>query len=260
MKPNKIKVAVFGALGKMGQTVCQAVIEDEELVLVGAFDRKSEGQVVANSDNLKVVGALDGLKDSAPDVVVDFTIADAVLDNVEAAVSLGANAVIGTTGLSADQLSRLGELAKRHNRNIILAPNFALGAVIMMKVCQKIASYFDRVEIIEFHHDQKHDAPSGTAILTVEMIADKINPKALDEVEKYPGARGARVQDIPVHSVRLPGLVAHQEVLFGLKGQTLTIRHDSIDRSSFMPGVVLAIKAVGSQPGFTYGLDKIIDV
>ncbi len=130
----------------------------------------------------------------------------------------------------------------------------------MMKVAQKIARYFDRAEIIELHHDQKHDAPSGTAMLSAEMIGANLKAPPIEEVEKAPGARGAAVSGIPVHSVRLPGFVAHQEVIFGLQGQVLTIRHDSTDRSSFMPGVVMAIKAIARRPGFTFGLDKLIDI
>ncbi|MDP1808587.1 MAG: 4-hydroxy-tetrahydrodipicolinate reductase [Actinomycetota bacterium] len=259
--PDKIKVVVVGARGKMGETVCRAVLSDGDLELVGAVDTKDIGTIVPMSDGVVISPSLkELLAAGAAEVVVDFTRADAILGNAAIAAAAGAHLVIGATGLLSDEIDKLKEVAAQHGANILLAPNFALGAVIMMKISQKIAGYFDRAEIIELHHDQKHDAPSGTAILTAEMVAENLRPEPLDEVEKRPGARGAKVNEIPIHSVRLPGLVAHQEVIFGLLGQTLTIRHDSIDRSSFMPGVVMAIKRIKSQPGFTYGLDKLLDL
>lgn len=259
--PDKIKVVVLGARGKMGETVCRAVLADADLELVGAVDNTDIGTIVPMSDGVVISPSLAALVAAGPfDVVVDFTRADAILANAAAAAAAGAHLVIGATGLAADEIDKLKSVASEHSVNILLAPNFALGAVIMMKISQRIAGYFDRAEIIELHHDQKHDAPSGTAILTAEMVAENLRPEPLDEVEKRPGARGASVDNIPIHSIRLPGLVAHQEVLFGLQGQTLTIRHDSIDRSSFMPGVIMAIKQIKSQPGFTYGLDKLLDI
>jgi len=259
--PDKLRVIVVGADGKMGRTVCRAVLADEELSLVGAVDMHGAGTPVPASDGLMISDFLqEVLASTDADVVVDFTKGDAVLDNAAASTAAGAHVVIGATGLSTEDLRRLQELALSSKRNILLAPNFALGAVIMMKLSQKIAGYFERAEIIELHHDQKHDAPSGTATLTAEMISENLNQEPLDEIENFPGARGATVKGVPVHSVRLPGLVAHQEVIFGLQGQILTIRHDSIDRSSFMPGVVMAIKEIGSRPGFTYGLDKLLEL
>ncbi len=256
-----IRVLVVGAGGKMGQTVCRAVMDDEALELVAAVDTVGREAEVLSGSGLSLESDLNrALDSSSPDVMVDFTTAGAVMNNASAAVARGAHCVIGTTGLSRDELGDLGELAKNSGRNIIFAPNFAIGAVLMMKMSEKIAKYFDRAEIVEYHHDEKRDAPSGTAVLTAEIIGGQLRPEELDEEEKYSGARGARVRNIPVHSVRLPGHVAHQEVIFGLQGQSLRIRHDSIDRSSFMPGVVMAVKEIANRPDFTYGLDKLIEL
>lgn len=245
----------------MGRAVCRAILADADLELTGAVDTNGAGAIVPMSEEVTIQPSFnDALGAGDVDVVVDFSRADSILSNTEAAAAAGAHLVIGATGLAATEIESLAELAERYSRNILLAPNFALGAVIMMKVSGKIAAYFDRAEIIELHHDQKHDAPSGTAILTAKMIAENLRAQPLDEIEKSPGARGANLDGIPVHSVRLPGLVAHQEVIFGLQGQTLTIRHDSIDRSSFMPGVIMAVKQISSRPGFTYGLDKLLDL
>lgn len=258
---NKIKVVVVGAAGKMGQTTCDAVLADGELELAGAVDRDGLKVEWLESRGLRIRSDLAAvLSETNASVVVDFTRADAVAKNANVALEAGAHAVIGTTGLPQTEIDALAELTARTGKNILLAPNFALGAVMMMKMSAKIAKYFDRAEVVEYHHDQKHDAPSGTSILTAELIAENLRPAPLDEVEKFAGARGASVNGIPVHSVRAPGFVAHQEVIFGLQGQVLTIRHDSIDRSSFMPGVVMAIKEIGSRPGFTYGLDKLLEI
>lgn len=258
---TEIKVIVVGAAGKMGSAVCRAIISDEDLQLAGAVDKTGVGALVPEAPQVSIQSDLaKTLDETGGDVIVDFTRADSILANAAAAAEAGAHVVIGATGLSAGEIDQLAALAAAGGSNILLAPNFAIGAVIMMKVSERIAPYFSRAEIVEYHHDQKHDAPSGTAILTAEMIGRLLVPGPLDEVEKYPGARGGTVSGIPVHSVRLPGLVAHQEVIFGQTGQILTIRHDSIDRSSFMPGVVLAVKEIGARPGFTYGLDKLLDL
>ncbi len=259
--PDKLKVTVVGAAGKMGLTVCGAVIDDPDLELVGAVDARGFKVEWLDVRGLKIRDDLEAvLAETGADVIVDFTKADAVMRNAQIALNAGAHAVIGTTGLSPVDFDTLIALTGKTGKNILLAPNFALGAVIMMKVTQRIAKYFDRAEIVEYHHDQKHDAPSGTSILTAEMLAENMQAKPLDEVEKFQGARGATVKGIPVHSIRLPGLVAHQEVIMGLKGQVLSIRHDSIDRSSFMPGVIMAINEIGARTGFTYGLDKLLDI
>lgn len=253
-----IKVLVNGALGRMGRTVCGAVNADSELELVGAVDAY-EGEV----DGMKVETNFDAaLKKYSPDVMVDFTRPNVVFDNVMIALANKVAPVVGTTGLSDEAKEKIRALAEANDTPAFIAPNFALGAVLMMLMAQKVAKYMPDVEIIELHHDKKLDAPSGTAELTAKMIAE-VRPSHKqghpDEVERLPHVRGAEVDGIRIHSVRLPGYVAHQEVIFGGLGQTLTIRHDSTGRDSFMPGVVLACKKVLNLRGLTVGLDKILD-
>ena len=252
-----IKVLVNGALGRMGRTVCNAVKADSELELVGAVD-VFEGEV----EGLKVETNLDAaLKRLTPDVMVDFTRPAVVFDNVMTALANKVSPVVGTTGLSDEAKEKIRELAEANDTPAFIAPNFALGAVLMMLAAQKIAKYMPDVEIIELHHDKKLDAPSGTAELTAKMIAE-VRPSHKqghpEEVERLEHVRGADVDGIRIHSVRLPGYVAHQEVIFGGLGQTLTIRHDSTGRESFMPGVVLACKKVRGLSGLTIGLDKLL--
>ncbi len=253
-----IKVLVNGALGRMGRTVVAAVNADDELELVGAVDA-FDGEI----DGLKVETNLDAaLKKFAPDVMVDFTRPNVVFDNVMTALANKVSPVVGTTGLSDDAKEKIRELAEKNQTPAFIAPNFALGAVLMMLIAQKVAKYMPDVEIIELHHDKKLDAPSGTAELTAKMISEVRTPHSQghpDEVERLPHVRGAEVDGIRIHSVRLPGYVAHQEVIFGGLGQTLTIRHDSTGRDSFMPGVVLACKKVRALKGLTVGLDKLLD-
>lgn len=253
-----IKVLVNGALGRMGRTVVGAVNADSELELVGAVDAY-EGEV----DGMKVDTNLDAaLKKYSPNVMVDFTRPNVVFDNVMIALANKVAPVVGTTGLSDEAKEKIRALAEANDTPAFIAPNFALGAVLMMLMAQKVAKYMPDVEIIELHHDKKLDAPSGTAELTAKMIAE-VRPSHKqghpDEVERLPHVRGAEVDGIRIHSVRLPGYVAHQEVIFGGLGQTLTIRHDSTGRDSFMPGVVLACKKVLNLRGLTVGLDKILD-
>lgn len=236
-----IRVAVLGALGKMGATTVQAVTDDPELDLVAAIDADDSREAII---------------DAGADVCVDFTHPDSVKTNVAWLLKSGVHAVVGTTGLDAEDLAELEALTGP--ANAVIAPNFAIGAVLMMEVAKLIAPHMPHVEVIESHHDHKADAPSGTALRTAELIA-----AARATAVTVPGpadspARGRVVGDVPVHSVRLPGLVAHQEVVFGGLGQTLTIRHDSIDRSSFMPGVLLAVKEVGRRPGLTVGLEHLL--
>ena len=253
-----IKVLVNGALGRMGRTVCAAVNADEQLELVAAVDIVS-GTV----ENLNVETNLDAaLKKFQPDVMVDFTRPTAVFANVMTALENKVSPVVGTTGLSDDDKQKIRDACEVNQTPAFIAPNFALGAVLMMLTARKIAKYMPEVEIIELHHDKKLDAPSGTAELTAKMISEvrlKHKQGHPDEVERLEHVRGADVDGIRIHSVRLPGFVAHQEVIFGGLGQTLTIRHDSTGRDSFMPGVVLACKKVRALKGLTIGLDKILD-
>lgn len=220
-----IRVGVSGAAGRMGATVCEAVEEAEGLELVGRAD-PALGVEVA-----EILGDVD--------VVVDFSVPATALDNVRACLAAGVHVVVGTTGFDLEAARAAAEASEA---NLFVAPNFAIGAVLLMEVAQRIAPHMPECEVIELHHDQKLDAPSGTAKRTADLIA----------------AAGGNVHE-PIHSVRLPGLVAHQEVIFGGVGQTLTVRHDSIDRRSFMPGVVLAVRRVGELPDrFTVGLEKLL--
>ncbi len=228
----------------MGATVCDAVDADRELELVAAVD---EG------DDLEAVRA------AGAEVVVDFTVAEAARRNLPRVAGWGMHAVVGTTGFSADDLEQLRGAFS--SSNIVVAANFAIGAVLMMRFAEIAAPYFDSVEVIELHHDNKVDAPSGTATETVRRMAEASTQWAPDptRTEVFPGARGGvGPAGIHVHSVRLRGLVAHQEVLFGTAGQMLTIRHDSFDRVSFMPGVVLACKRIADHPGLTIGLEPLL--
>jgi 4-hydroxy-tetrahydrodipicolinate reductase len=240
----------------MGSTVCAAVVADPDLDLVAAVDPGHVGEVTHDVD---VAADAAALAQAGAEVAVDFTVLAAARDNARWCAEHGVHAVIGTTGWSGDDLAELGKLFT--TSNCLVAPNFAIGAVLMMRFAELAAPYFETAEVIELHHDAKADAPSGTAMMTVQRMADASPSWAGDPTrqEVVPGARGgAGPAGIHVHSVRLRGLVAHQEVLLGTAGQTLTIRHDSYDRASFMPGVLLAVKQVFSRPGLTVGLDPLL--
>lgn len=260
-------VIVNGACGRMGQAVLKAVQEADGLELVGAVDIKGgadTGSLVGLPANgILVETDLEALlARKKPEVMVDFTRPDVVFGNVMTALAHKTSPVVGTTGLSDEQKAEIAKAAEENDTPAFIAPNFAIGAVLLMIMSRQAAKYMPDVEIIELHHDKKLDAPSGTAIQTAAMIAEvrkahkQGNP---DEFEKLEGARGADYEGMHIHSVRLPGYVAHQEVIFGGLGQTLTIRHDSMNRESFMPGVVLAAKKVRSLKGLTVGLDKLLD-
>lgn len=258
-----IKVGVFGAGGRMGSTVCQAVQDDPDLELVTAVDPSYRGidlRTVTGVDNdLKISGEAGAFERTGAEVVVDFSQRSASVANLEWLAEHGVHAVVGTTGFSDEELEAFRSSFTRSN--CVLAPNFAIGAVLMMHFAELAAPYFDSAEIIELHHDAKIDAPSGTAMLTVQRMAAASQDWTDDptEDELIEGARGGPgPAGIRVHSVRLRGLVAHQEVLLGTTGQTLSIRHDSIDRTSFMPGVLLAVKQVADRPGVTVGLDQLL--
>jgi 4-hydroxy-tetrahydrodipicolinate reductase len=251
----------------MGRAVLKAVQEAEDLQLVGAVD------IAGGAD----CGELAGLPKSGvlvetdlqatlerikPEVMIDFTRPDVVFNNVMTALKAKVSPVVGTTGLSDEQKAEIKKLAEENDTPAFIAPNFAIGAVLMMVMAKQAAKYMPDVEIIELHHDNKLDAPSGTAVQTAAMIAEvraEHKQGHPDEKEKITGARGADYEGMHIHSVRLPGYVAHQEVIFGGLGQTLTIRHDSLNRESFMPGVVLAAQKVRSLKGLTVGLDKLLE-
>lgn len=241
-----LKVGVLGAKGRMGQTVCAAVNGAEDLELVAELD--------AGDDLAKLIQA-------SAQVVIDFTVPDAVMGNLEFLAKNNVHAVVGTTGFTDQRLTQVHDIFKDSSANVLIAPNFGVGAVLMMQFAAKAAPYFDSVEIIEMHHPRKVDAPSGTAKRTAELIAEsrKNNPAMPDATsDAIAGARGADVSGIPVHSIRAQGLVAHQEVIFGGLGETLTIRHDSLDRESFMPGVLLAVRKISETKGVTFGLEGLL--
>jgi len=246
-----IKVAVLGAKGRMGAEACKAITAAADLELVSQID---------------LGDSLDLLVSSGAQVVVDFTHPDAVMGNLEFAIKHGINVVVGTTGFDEAKLSQIKSwLAAQPKVGALIAPNFGLGAVLMMQFAAQASKYFESVEIIELHHPNKVDAPSGTASRTAEMITEarrSVNKEAMPDATatSLDGARGALVGEVPVHSVRLRGLVAHQEVILGDLGETLTIRHDSIDRTGFMPGVLLGVRKVVSHPGLTFGLEHFMDL
>jgi 4-hydroxy-tetrahydrodipicolinate reductase len=259
-----IKAAIAGAAGRMGLEVVKAISAENDMEVVAAVDPRAAGTVYVDAHGDSVAYMPDlaaAIAERHPDVLVDFTHPTQVEANVSLALAAGVDCVVGTTGVT---LERYGELASAAPQGtaLFVAPNFAIGAVLMMRFAQLAARYMPAAEVIELHHDQKADAPSGTALRTAQLIAEAraSAPKVPGrDTEVAEGARGAWVDGIPVHSVRLPGLVAHQEVLFGGQGQTLTIRHDSIDRTSFMPGIVLAVRKVGGLSGLVVGLENLLD-
>lgn len=261
-----IKVLVSGAAGRMGSEVLRAVTATDGMEVVAAVDPNAVGRAIDDGagGSVECVASISvAIADTRPDVMVEFTHPSVVEANLCTALAAGVDCVVGTTGLSEEKLAEIA--ADAHPGTCLFyAPNFAIGAVLMMQFAERAARYMDHVEIIELHHDRKADAPSGTAIRTAEMIAGARAtvpdaPGRDTELPGMEGARGAAVRDIPVHSIRLPGLVAHQEVLFGGTGQTLSIRHDSIDRTSFMPGVVLAVSQVQQHSGLVIGLENLME-
>ncbi|HEY2333195.1 MAG TPA: 4-hydroxy-tetrahydrodipicolinate reductase [Acidimicrobiales bacterium] len=257
------RVGVFGATGRMGRTVCEAVAAAEGMTLSAAVDPHHEGHdllsAVGVASDVMITGDRAGLRAEDVDVMVDFTEAAVARDDLLWCAANGVHAVIGTSGLGQDDLETAREAFTRSN--CIVVPNFAIGAVLMIRLAELAAPWFDSVEVIELHHDEKVDAPSGTAIHTVERLAAASPTWTPDPTtrETVPGARGATgAGGIAVHSVRLRGLFAHQEVLFGTTGQSLSIRHDAYDRSSMMPGVLLAIREIADRPGLTVGLESLL--
>jgi 4-hydroxy-tetrahydrodipicolinate reductase len=241
---EKLRVLVNGARGKMGSEAVHAVMSAADMMLVGQTDYEEDLR--------------SAIKECAAQVVVDFTSPDSAMKNALIILESGAAGVIGTTGFSTENINELENLCRGRKPGVLIAPNFAIGALLLMHCSRIIVEHMPDVEIIELHHPAKKDAPSGTAVKTAEILAEaraKINvPRGTNES----AARGERFHDIPVHSVRLPGLLAHQEVIFGGEGQTLTIRHDSMNRKCFMPGVLLAIREMMNREGLIYGLDRIL--
>ena len=243
------RVGVFGSRGRMGAEVCRAVERSPDLELVAAIDLGD-----------------DRTPAEAAQVIVDFTHPDAVMDNLSWCVDHGVHAVVGTTGFTEERLDQLRAMLADHDGvGVLVAPNFSVGAVLMIHFAEQAAAFYESAEIIELHHPGKVDAPSGTAANTAHRIASARSAAALAPppdatVQELPGARGAQIEGIRVHGIRLRGLVAHQEVLFGAEGETLTIRHDSLDRVSFMPGVIAAVRAISTRPGLTVGIEPILGI
>lgn len=263
-----IRVGVMGACGRMGREICRTVVDDAELELVAAFDRENAGIEIGALIGRPVQGVQVEtdlqklLAETQLDVMIDFTVADAARVNVPQVLEAGIAVVAGTTGLSSDEWAEMGKLAEAHKTGLFHAANYAIGAVLMMKFAAEAAKYMPYAEVIELHHDKKLDAPSGTAVTTLKKIAQNrqsFQQGMADEYEKITGARGGEYDGMRVHSVRLPGFVASQEVIFGGLGQTLTIRHDSISRESFMPGIALAVKKVQGWTGLVEDLENILD-
>jgi len=245
-----MRVGVLGAKGRMGGEVCRALEGAPDLELVARVDQGDP---------------LTALPDAGAQVVVDFTHPDVVLDNIRFALDAGIAVVVGTSGFDEDRFGTLRGWLDETPGHVLVAPNFGIGAVLMMRFAAQAARFYDSVEVVELHHPRKADAPSGTATRTAQMIAAAraeagVGPGPDATTHDPDGARGATVDGIPVHAVRMAGLVAHQEVLLGSEGETLTIRHDSLHRSSFMPGVLLAVRGVADHPGLTVGLDALLDL
>jgi 4-hydroxy-tetrahydrodipicolinate reductase len=260
MKP--IRVAVHGALGKMGQTLTSALCREPEMQLVGATDIKATQDHLTlpdGSGRIPLSQELESiLNNCKPQVVVDFSNAKAVMPLVRSTTEHGVNLVIGTTGMTAEDIEEIDRLAKAKGVGIVIAPNFALGAVLMMHLAKIAGKYFDFAEIIELHHEGKLDAPSGTALATARAMAQARGKPFSTPPAAKSESRGKQVDGISIHSVRLPGLLAHQEVILGGAGQTLSIRHDTSGRECYMPGVMLAIKKVVKKKGLIYGLDSLL--
>ena len=261
----------------MGREVIKAVAAASDLTLMGAIDTtpehqgKDAGELAGLSEPLEVpitnqlepmLAYVAGERQMQPGVLVDFTHPDAVYSNIRSAIAYGIRPVVGTTGLSPAQLEELADFAEKASTGCLVIPNFSIGMVLLQEAALRASQYFDHVEIIELHHNQKADAPSGTAIQTAQLLAEMgktFNTAIVEETEKIPGARGSLADEgIRIHSIRLPGLIAHQEVIFGAAGQIYTLRHDTSDRACYMPGVILAIRKVNQLKSLVYGLEKIL--
>lgn len=241
-----INVLINGAFGRMGQMTVKTITEHPNLTLVGQTGREYD---------LK-----KSIIDSKAQVVIDFTNPESVFNNTKTIIEAGAHPVIGTSGLTLNQVTTLKSLCDQQKLGGLIAPNFSIGAVLMMKYAQEIAKHMPNMEIIEMHHNKKLDSPSGTAMRTAELLAEVCTPNqsAITSLENIPHARGANYQGIPIHAIRLPGLLAHQQIIFGEQGETLTLRHDSIDRQCFMPGIILGCEKVVSLNSLVYGLENIL--
>ena len=275
MNQAPIPVLVNGAAGKMGREVIRAIAQSEDMSLVGAVDHNPQyqdqdaGELAGLSEPLEIpiTNQFEPMlafaaQEKQPAVMVDFTHPSSIYNNIRSAIAYGVRPVVGTTGLSAEQIGELSDFADKASTGCLIIPNFSIGMVLLQQAAVSASQYFDHVEIIELHHNQKADAPSGTALQTAEILAEMgkpFNPTVVEETEKLPGARGSIANEgIRIHSIRLPGLIAHQEVIFGAAGQVYTLRHDTSDRACYMPGVLLAIRKVLQLKSLVYGLEKIL--
>ncbi len=265
---TKVRVIIAGPRGRMGREAVQLVERTDEYELVGAIDYKYDGKQLSDIEgfqhiHIPVFGNIESCLNSVQaDVLIDLTTPEVGMHHTRTALLHGVRPVVGTTGFQKEDLQELEQICHEKELGCIIAPNFAIGAVLMMKFAQMAGKYFSDIEIIELHHDGKLDAPSGTAVKTAQMIAEVREKKTQghpNEKETIAGARGADYEGMHIHSVRLPGLIAHQQVMFGADGQTLTIRHDSYNRASFMSGVKLAVDTVMKMDVFVYGLENIIE-
>jgi len=263
------RIAMFGICGKMGTAMAGELIKEEDIELVAGFDSINIGMDLGQylgsaKKGINITDSYEDILKQSPDLIIDFTIAKTAKRSINWAMDNGIDIIVGTTGFSPGDLSSIEKKAGGCGAKVLIAPNFAIGAVIMMKISGMIAKYFNNCEIIEQHHDQKKDSPSGTSIATAKNISKNIsfNSSRLkdEEDENIEGSRGGFKNGVHIHSIRLPGFLAHQEVIFGTLGQTLSIRHDSINRSSFYPGVIYAVRNIDKLNNYTYGLDKLIDL
>lgn len=262
------KVVVVGAAGRMGQETVRAILEDKEIDLVGVVGRNDSEHIGKDIGSLVGVGELgiklsgnlkETLQSCQPEVMIDFTVPGVVFRNACLALECGVSPIIGATGLSNDDLDELDKKANHYGNSVLVAPNFAIGALLLIQAAKMFAKYFDSVEVIELHHEKKVDAPSGTAIKTLKELA-KVREFNHKELSPNSSARGELMEGIRVHSIRLPGLVAHEEILFGGVGQTVSLKHDTINRTAFMPGVILAIKQLTKHKGLIYGLENLLEL
>ncbi len=263
------KIVLSGICGKMGQSISRELINEKDVELVGGLDIKNTGMDVGEfltgkKTGYRIYSSCEDIKKLNPDIIVDFTNYEVAYRNIKWAIGNGINIIVGTTGFKKKDLEDIEKEALNSSSKTLIVPNFSIGAVIMIKVAGMISKYFDNCEILELHHDKKIDAPSGTSLYSAEQIglSRNYNESRLkdNEIETIEGSRGGFVNGVHIHSIRLPGLLAHQNIIFGAKGQTLSIRHDSLDRSSFYPGVIFAIRSLDKLPAYTFGLDKLIDI
>lgn len=254
-----LRVAIFGGLGNVGREIAKAVWEDEELELYAIVDSRVASKKTEYPEVVAFRTAAE-MDSSQIDVMVDFTVAEAAVSNIHWALDNGVHSVVGTTGIPDDEVEKIRSKAGI-KANVIIAPNFSLGAILMMNFAEEAARVFKQCEIVELHHRGKKDAPSGTAMMTAKRIAKELEdspPGSQESQEKVKGSRGGEVEGLRIHSVRLDGLMAHQEVIFGSPGETLTIRHDTIDRRCYAPGVIMAVKAVSQMRGLTVGIESLL--